>query len=67
MIANENKNWNDSYSGFYDKRANEVITSCFLKSNLFYKWCKYNKGIIACLKLYEHKSKINRKEKSKNL
>ena len=65
MIANENKNWNDSYSGFYDKRANEVITSCFLKSNLFYKWCKYHKGIIACLKLYEHKSKINRKEKSK--
>ena len=65
MIANENKNWNDSYSGFYDKRANEVITSCFLNSNLFYKWCKYNKGIIACLKLYEHKSKINRKEKAK--
>jgi hypothetical protein len=65
MIANENKNWNDLYSGFFDKRANEVITSCFLKSNLFYKWCKYNKGIIACLKLYEHKSKINRKEKAK--
>ena len=65
MIANENKNWNNIYSGFYDKRANEVITSCFLKSNLFYKWCKYHKGIIACLKLYEHKSKINRKEKSK--
>ena len=66
MIANENKNWNDSYSGFYDKRANEVITSCFLKSNLFYKWCKYNKGIIACLKLYEHKSKINRKRFNEN-
>ena len=65
MIANENKNWNDTYSGFYDKRANEVITSCFLKSNLFYKYCKYHKGIIACLKLYEHKNKINRKEKLK--
>jgi len=65
MIANENKNWNDTYSGFYDKRANEVVTSCFLKSNLFYKYCKYHKGIIACLKLYEHKNKINRKEKLK--
>ena len=65
MIANENKNWNDKYSGFYDKRANEVITNCYLKNNLYYKWCKYSKGIIACLKLYDHKSKINRKEKLK--
>jgi hypothetical protein len=65
MIANNNKNWNESYSGFYDKRANEVITSCFLKTSLYYKWCKYHKGILACLKLYRHKTKINRKEKSK--
>tara|TARA_B100000902_G_C27313385_1_gene919779 strand:+ start:19 stop:1431 length:1413 start_codon:yes stop_codon:yes gene_type:complete len=64
MIADENKNWNDKYSGYYDKRANEVITSIFLNSKQFYIWGKYHKGILACVKLYQQKNKINRKEKS---
>jgi len=64
MIADNNKNWNEKHSGFHDKRANEVITSLFLNSKLYYFWCKYHKGIIACVKLYQQKNKINRKEKS---
>ena len=64
MIADNNKNWNGKYSGFYDKRANEVITSVFLNSNLYYKWGKYYKGIVACIKLYQQKGKISRKKKA---
>jgi len=64
MIADDNKNWNEKYSGYYDKRANEVITSIFLNSKQYYIWGKYHKGIVACVKLYQQKNKINRKEKS---
>jgi len=64
MIADHNLNWNDKYTGYYDKRANEVITSIFLNSKQFYIWGKYHKAILSCVKLYQQKKKINRKEKS---
>lgn len=63
MIADNNKNWNDKYSGFYDKRANEVINSIFLNKKLFYKWSKYYKEIINCIKLYKQKGKLSKKDK----
>jgi hypothetical protein len=64
MIANNNKNWNDKYSGFYDRRADEVITSIFLNNKLYQTWGKYYKGIISCIKLYQQKNKISKKEKT---
>jgi len=63
MIADNNKNWNNRYSGFYDKRANEVINSIFLNKSLFYKWSKYNKEIINCIKLFKQKGKLSKKDK----
>ena len=63
MIANNNPNWNNKYSGYSDKRANIVITSIFLNKSLYYKWSKYNKGIISCIKIIAQKDKISKKEK----
>ena len=34
-LANNNQNWNNKYSGYFDKRANVVITSIFLNKSLF--------------------------------
>ena len=36
MIANNNQNWNNKYSGYFDKRANVVITSIFLNKSLLH-------------------------------
>ena len=64
MVADHNKNWNNKYSGFYDRRADEVITSIFLNNKLYQIWGRYYKGIISCAKLYQQKNKISKKEKS---
>lgn len=63
MIADNNNNWNNKYSGFYDKRADEVINSIFLNKRLFYKWSKYYKEIINCIKLFKQKGKLSKRDK----
>ena len=63
MIATNNKNWNNKFSGYNDKRANMVIASIFLNKSLYYKWLKYNKGLTSCIKLISQKKKISKKER----
>ena len=65
MIADININWNKKYSGLYDKRAHEVITSVFLNKKLYWKWGKYYKGILGCVKLIIQKDKITKKERER--
>ena len=45
MIANKNSNWNEKYSGYFDKRANLVITSIFLNKKILVI-TKFVKSII---------------------